>query len=438
MTHKVGENMVILSENDYLDVKLKSLIADYDNETISNLYQPIIGYAALAVYFTLVSEAKNQKVTSVISHGQMLNRLQMAPGDFISARKKLEGVALLRTILEKKENCKIYHYQIYAPKTPSGFFDDTLLFGMLIKAVGETDANRFKTIYQLSSNSGVDGDDISSSFIDAYRPDFDDPAFLKALSGSNAIGRRNGAINSEFNYELFFKTLEEISQISSDAFTKKDMKEIERLATLNGITEEDAAGMITSIYDPYAGRGKHIDFNKLATMFQEQTNYSYLLTKKMNRRPNQNSGSSVLAGKINIMETRNPKEFLALLQNGSQPASSDLKIVNDLSKNFHLTNGVINAVVDYVLSTNNNILSRALCEKVAASLARENVTTTVDAMNYLVKVRKGRGTKIEKPAKISENAAKVHENAEKSEDKEINWDQLLDDLDEGGEDNGKA
>ena len=158
----------------------------------------------------------------------------------------------------------------------------------------------------------------------------------------------------------------------------------------------------------------------------------------MNRRPNQNSGSSVLAGKINIMETRNPKEFLALLQNGSQPASSDLKIVNDLSKNFHLTNGVINAVVDYVLSTNNNILSRALCEKVAASLARESITTTVDAMNYLVKVRKGRGTKIEKPAKISENAAKVHENAEKSEDKEIDWDQLLDDLDEGGDDNGKA
>ena len=71
-------------------------------------------------------------------------------------------------------------------------------------------------------------------------------------------------------------------------------------------------------------------------------------------------------------------------------------------------------------------------------MARESITTTVDAMNYLVKVRKGRGTKIEKPAKISENAAKVHENAEKSEDKEIDWDQLLDDLDEGGDDNGKA
>ena len=164
--------MVILSENDYLDVKLNSLIADYDGETLSNLYQPIIGFGALAVYFTLVAEAKNQKITSLTSHNQLLNRLQMAPGDFINARKKLEGVGLLRTFLESNPNVRVYHYQIYAPKTPFQFFDDTLLFGMLIKALGETDANRFKTIYQLQ-NDETTGKDISSSFIDAYQPNFE-------------------------------------------------------------------------------------------------------------------------------------------------------------------------------------------------------------------------------------------------------------------------
>ena len=92
----------------------------------------------------------------------------------------------------------MYHYQIYAPKTPKGFFDDTLLFGMLIKALGDTDANRFKTIYQFTANSNPEnGKDISSSFLDAYQPNFDDPAFLKAMNGSDAIGRRNGK-NSSF------------------------------------------------------------------------------------------------------------------------------------------------------------------------------------------------------------------------------------------------
>ena len=427
--------MVILSENDYLDVKLNSLIADYDGETLSNLYQPIIGYAALAVYFTLVAEAKNQKITSLTSHNQLLNRLQMAPGNFIEARKKLEGVGLLRTFLESNNNMRVYHYQIYAPKTPFGFFDDTLLFGMLIKTLGETDANRFKTIYRVQPEENS-GKDISSSFIDAYQPNFDDPAFMKALNGSKAIGRRNGKINSEFNYDNFFQSLSEISQITQDAFTKKDMKEIERLAALNGVNETDAASLVAKVYDPYAGKGKHIDFDSLTKLFQEQTDYSYLLNKKMNRNRNENSGSTELAGKINIMETRSPKEFLALLQNGSKPASSDLKIVDSLSKNFHLQNGVINAVIDFVLATNNNILSRPLCEKIAASLAREGIVTTIDAMNYLIKVSRGQRKKTISKEK-EEN--KPVESKPKTAKKEINWDDLLDDIEEDeGEENGKA
>ena len=49
--------MLVLKEIDYLDVKLNSLVADYDRKILANLYQPIIGYTALAVYFTLLSEA---------------------------------------------------------------------------------------------------------------------------------------------------------------------------------------------------------------------------------------------------------------------------------------------------------------------------------------------------------------------------------------------
>lgn len=431
--------MVILSENDYLDVKLNSLIADYDVETLTNLYQPIIGYASLAVYLSLVAEAKNQKITSVISHNQLLNRLQMSPGDFITARKRLEAVGLVRTVLDQKEGMKIYHYSIFSPKTPSKFFDDTLLFGMLIKALGDSDANRFKTIYQYTG-SEEEGKDISSSFIDVFQPNFDDPAFLKALKGSPAIGRRNGRINSEFNYDLFFTHLSEISQIKQEAFTKKDMKEIERLAALNGIGEEEAANAVAGIYNPYASKGKHIDYDNLAKLFQEQSDYSYLLMRKVSRTPNQNSGSSELAGKINIMETRSPKEFLALLQNGTQPAMSDLKIVNDMSRKFGLNNGVINAILDFILTTNNNILSRPLCEKISASIAREGITTTIDAMNYLKKVSRGNKKEPIKEIKVEQNNENTSENNEKISNSPLNWDEMLDDIDdgEGGGSDGKA
>ena len=429
--------MVILSENDYLEVRLNSLIADYDVDTLTNLYQPIIGYSALAVYFSLWVEAKNQKITHICSHSQIFNRLQIAPGDFISARKHLEAVGLLKTVLEKNTNSRIYHYSLFAPKTPYAFFDDALLFGMLIKTIGDVDANRFKAIYHYQ-DEGQSGEDISSSFLDVYRPDFNDPAFEKALYKDNAIGRRSGKINSEFNYDAFFNYLSEISQITPEAFTKKDMKEIERLATLNGISEQEAAAVVSDIYKPSLGKGKHIDYQELTKIFQEHSDYSYLLNKKINKNPNMVSGSTELAGKINIMETRSPKQFLALLQNGSQPAISDLKIVDDLSKKFHLPNPVINVLVDYVLMKNNNILSRALCEKIGASLAREGVSTTIDAMNYLTRVNK-KTVKETSKSKSEEVNEKQNITSENKEEQPVNWDQLLDDIDNGeGGDDGKA
>ena len=106
-------DMVILSKADMFDVKISSLLADYDRETITNLYQPIIGYTALAVYFTFWSEGKNQKIISLSSHEQILLRMRIATGEFIEARKVLEAVGLLKTRLEKVREFSIYHYELF-------------------------------------------------------------------------------------------------------------------------------------------------------------------------------------------------------------------------------------------------------------------------------------------------------------------------------------
>ena len=86
------------------------------------------------------------------------------------------------------------------------------------------------------------------------------------------------------------------------------------------------------------------------------------------------------------MEKTSPANWLKLLQNNTTPANADLNIVNELSLNYGFSNGVINAIVDYVLHKNKNILSKNYCEKIASSLARENISVTVDAMNYLNKI----------------------------------------------------
>ena len=169
--------MVILSTNDMFDIKVSSLLADYDRDTIANLYQPIIGYTALAIYFTFWSESHNQQVVSLSSHEQLLLRMKIATGQFIDARKQLEAVGLLKTRLEKVREFSIYHYELFAPKTPMKFFNDTLLYGLLIQNLGETEANRIKRVYQVNEQLPT-GEDISASFNDIFHPDFSDSAFL--------------------------------------------------------------------------------------------------------------------------------------------------------------------------------------------------------------------------------------------------------------------
>ena len=429
--------MKVLANQDFLEVRLASLIADFDRETLSNLYQPIIGFEALSLYMTLWSEANNERVSPLCTHEQLFLRMRMPAGMFVEARKYLEGTGLLKTFVSQGEDYKIYHYELYAPKSPRGFFDDALLYGMLIKSIGETNANRLKNIYLIEPKQDY-GEEITAKFAEVFHPELSDSAFVEAANTENKVkGRNAGKIKGQFSYELFFKHLGEISQIKESAFNKTEMKEIERLATLNGINEEEAAQLVNQLYDPSKPKGQRLDFDKLAKLMQDKVDYQRPSTRRRYREPNLVSGETDLARKINLMETKSPKEYLSILQGGTKPAAADLKLINDLSKNYNLPNPVINAIVDYVLYKADNVLSRPYAEKVAVSLVRENITTAVDAMNYLKKVdKKSRSRKVNKTfVKVLETEHKDESDANK--DWEEDWDKFLDEIN-GGEDGGKA
>ncbi len=431
--------MIVLNGKDFMEVKLASLIADYDRETLANLYQPIIGFTGFAVYLSLLTEAKNQKVLAPISHSQFFDRMKINPHQFVDARKLLEGIGLIRSYLRESNGVKFYTYKVFAPKTPSEFFDNTLFYGMFINAIGEEEAKKIKNLYCLET-SKEDGKEISSSIVDAYKIDYDDPAFSNAFDNKNdTLGRSGAKIVSEFSFEKFFDCLQSVSQISSKSFTKKDMKEIERLATLYGVNEESAANCVASIYNPSASKENRIDYKALADSFTNETTYRRL-SKNRSKREKILSSESALAKKINLMEVTSPAKFLSVLQNGTKPAMSDLRLINDISSNFNLPNGVINALVDYALTTNNNVLSKYYVEKVAGSLAREGVTNALDAMNFLNKVKNGTKKKVAaKESKISQEIVEEIEDTKPvvEEESSLDWNSLIDQIDEGGSD-GKA
>ena len=435
--------MVILSNSDIFEVRINSLLADYDRETLTNLYQPIVGYTALALYFTLWSESIIQKVLSFSTHEQLFIRMKIAPGHFIEARKVLEAVGLVKTRLEKVSGGNIYHYELVNPKTPKGFFDDTLLYGMFIQALGETDAERIKRVYEVSLNTSEDGEDISSTFNEVFHPDFENESFIKAANTkSNAVGRNKAKIETEFSYEKFFEELGNISQISERAISKKEMKEVERLASLYGIDEETAAKVVANNYDPTKDKGERLNMDEINEAFIAEANYTYV-ARIINRSDKINSKSD-LARKINMFEETNPVKMLQRLQGGTKVAPSDLKIIETLVKDYNLSYGVVNVIIDFVLSMNNNVLSRAYCEKIAASLNREGIKTTIDAMNYLnnvlasrKKAKKTKGKRKSTNENINNKEESVANEENSSEVSDEEWDELFGD-DKKGDNDGTS
>lgn len=425
--------MVILSQNDIYSVELSSLIADYDRRTLIDLYMPIVGYQAICIYFCLWSEAENQKVSGVNNHEYLLVKMHISTGAFIDERKKLEAIGLLKTYLKKENDCNFYTYRLLAPKTPHKFFDDTLLYGLLIKYLGEKASLKLKLSYQLNLKE-INGDEISASFGEVFKPNYDDDVFKKAMVvKENLIDRIQSKVDFEFNFERFINMIKTSSQISETVFTKKVLKEIERLVALYGIDEESAALAFIESYDFKREKGDRIDFKRLTTIFQEDMKYPFLHRKK-EYKDNTVSSNTPIAKKINLMETMSCKDFLRILQNNTMPVASDLKIIDDLSSNLQLKPAVINAILDYTLQKNHNVLSRPYIEKIAASISREKIDTAYDTMNFLNSKSKKKAKKVD--VKLDENTTSSNHNIEDDRLSDEERSQLLKELLED-EDDGK-
>ena len=406
--------MDYVSKNDFYEIRVASLITNMDRDSLLELYQPIIGAKATSLYLTLSTQNKSKDGTNIFKTEQLLKSMQLTAGEFYSARRYLEAVGLIRSYESKAEDVRCYIYVIYSPKSPKAFFEDVLFKGLLILSVGEKEAKRLANKWKVNLTIPEEYHEVSASFLDVYKIDYDDPSFRKEF-GTQILGRDHGRARLEFNYDLFFRYVSENSGIDTSSFKKKEMKEIARLATLFGLNEKTMAFIVI---DEYIVEGTtHIDFDKITSRAEKELRFSQVA----NVEKSQVSGDSELVKKIQLMEETAPAKFLQYLQQGTKPARSDIAIVNSLSKDYGFGNGIINTIVEYVLFKNNNVLSKNYAEKIAASLAREGVTTTVDAMNYLKKLT---------VRSISKKKVEPSKKEVKTEESEISLDEISDLLNE--------
>ncbi len=369
-----------LTVNDLFETRRMSPLSDFDMKVVFDLYSPLIGNKAVGFYFALYRNEKEK----IASFENILKITFYSVGEVVDALNALEAVGLVSTYLLDDEKNRVFTYCLYAPLSPKDFFADPLLSGTLEKYIGKKETSALSKKYSYASLP--EGKDISTDFIAYFSPDLNDERYMNSILSSG--GKNSKGIKVVYDFSKVVEYLKKLDErFTINSFSKEEINHISKMASLYGYSYETVADFVNRSFDFRKRMGNRLSKNELSKFFMDNIHLDYL---KIETEGNNKliKGDNGLARTLRRAQKLSPVEFLSSLQKGHKPAPADLKIVEELSSEMGLNWEVTNILLMYVLSTQNNALPKAYCEKIAASLVRNDIKTALDAWNYFSKPKK--------------------------------------------------
>ncbi len=392
--------MIYLNKEDFYEVYLNSIISDFDHDTLTMLYQPIVGSHAISLYLTLYADYK--KKSDIASLEDLLLEMGIDITILTEAKNKLEGIGLIRTYYKKDKGQSFLKFVLYAPKTPKEFFDDILFKGLLISRIGEKKVQQYLRRYK-TKKLDLDGyNEISASFNDVFKSSLDEDVYSSTLNIVGGYGRKVIDVSKGFDNAKFLSSLENLN-ILPKAIKKSDMKKISELALLYGVNEDIMGDYVSQSYRP--DEKEKIDYDMVKDLCVKDKSYQVLRKNGSNNIAY--SSTSKMGKKVEMMQTYSALDYLKIKQNNGAVSPSDVKLITELNESYGLNSSVINVLIDYCLERNNNQLSRTYVTKIAASLNREGISSTLDAMNYLKQNSRRKKIDVDIPSQTEESEENV-------------------------------
>lgn len=378
-----------ISPADTYIVVNKSIITAEDRTILTMLYQPIIGPLPIMLYFSLWSDLdKLELMSTEYTHHHLVTNMQMSLMEIVEARKKLEAIGLLKTFF-KEENINTYIYQLYSPIKPSDFFNHPILNVVLYNNLGKKEYEKLKDYFKTPRINTSSYQDITASFSDVFSS-----VPLTSYEVLNDNIRKTNMlklnINTNFDFEFLIDSLP--GSLDKNKIFTKEIKEL--ILQLSFLYELDASKMQDIIPICLTERGtiNKEELRKTCRNYYQFDNHGLLPSVVYNAQPeylkDPVGDTSKRAKMIYTFETISPYDLLKSKNNGSEPTTRDLKLAEDLIINYGLKPGVVNVLIDYILKTNNNKLTRALAETIAGQWQRLNIETVDDAMKLAEKEHK--------------------------------------------------
>ncbi|MCR5348525.1 MAG: hypothetical protein K6E59_02840 [Bacilli bacterium] len=360
-----------------------------DVSALRDFYLPLIGADAFASYFALLGEKGMAK-----KHQSLLGRLNLTPGEFENAMRALEAVGLVRTFVQAQGGANLFVYCLSGPLSASEFQNDIMLAGTLKGKIGAEEYDALCARHQ-SEEPSSDLEEVTISFPEYFKPAYDPSCYL---GNGNKKGKGGKArAKTGFDKTLFLRKIEQLG-LRKGGIASDELEQIAKIGALYSIAEQEMASFVFDAIRPNAPYGKKVDVNALSKRCAEAMPFTFYRPEK--GESSNVKSDTVLAEKIRMMDEISPAKFLEIRQGGHKPAFADLKLVERLTLQIGLPSPCVNALLDYVLETNDNALPSAYCEKLAASLVREGCRSARDAMDYLKRSRKEKRKATPKPTDV--------------------------------------
>lgn len=313
------------------------------------LYAPLIGSDAYYLYNFLLVKGSSYSFNELST---LLNSLNYSIDRFEECVEALNKVRLLRTLSKESG---YYVFCLMSPLKFKEFIADDLLVRAFILKTGSSYYQSLLADYR-QEDDYQSYQDLSKHF---------DPAALNNWTPDNESNLRSSnkqiqyRFNTAFDMNYFLKDVS-VYMLPMRYRTQEILSEIARLADLYGIGYDKMRLLVTECAS-YEGNSFDLQ----------------LLTKKC-----MFARSEYRKVEDDAYNTPCPL-FLMNLQDGKEVTPFDIRIINKLSYEYHLSVPVINVLLKHSLKNCNNRLIERYIYAIASDLHRNNINTAVGALERL-------------------------------------------------------
>ena len=399
------KNINVLPADTYTVVN-KSITSDIDKKIVSILYQPIIGYSAVSLYNTLISDLdKSELISDELTHHHLMATMQLSLDDIVIAREKLEAVGLLKTYF-KQDNINQLVYLIYSPVTPNEFFNHPILNIVLYNNLGKKEYEKVLKYFKTPRVNLKDFEDITSSFDEVFssvRGTITNIEEDITKKDSNNI-----LINKGVDFDHIISSIPK-NRLNDRCFTEEVKELINNLSFIYNLDTLDMEGLVRNSLNEKGMIDKTL-LRKNCRNYYQFDNFGNLPTLIYNRQPDYlkkpTGDNSKWAKMVYTFENITPYQLLKAKYKGAEPTDRDKKLIESLLIDQNLNPGVVNVLISYVLKVNNEQLTKSYVETIAGQWKRLNIETVEDAMKICEKEHK----KFKKLSKPKEKKIKEDKN----------------------------